>query len=84
MYVIFLYYASFSVENIISAHINENDIRGTIQFKKAASADIVTVVGFINSLRNETGENVSWNIRQLPVDYATLDDRCSNQNLGPM
>ncbi|XP_065226507.1 uncharacterized protein Rsod [Planococcus citri] len=81
-----LYFVPFTsaVENIILAHIDENDLRGIIQFKKSPSEDIVTVTGFIKSLSNGTSENVSWNIRQLPVDYTIFDDRCSNQNLGPI
>lgn len=70
--------------NSLTAYISENNLHGEIYFQHSAEEDIVTVTAFIKTLTTETVENVSWNIRQLPVDYTTLNQRCTNNALGPM
>lgn len=70
--------------NSLAAYISENNLHGEISFRQSAEEDIITVTALVKSLSPETIATVSWNIRQLPVDYTTLDQRCTNNALGPV
>lgn len=76
--ILFIY---FTDNNVLTAYISENNLHGIIHFNREASDDIVIITGHVKTLETRV-ENVSWSIRQLPVDYTTLEQRCSNEVLG--
>lgn len=71
-----------SGNNSLAAYISENNLHGEIYFRHSAEEDIVIVTAVVRTFTSETLENVSWNIRQLPVDYTALDQRCTDNALG--
>ncbi|KAK9501516.1 hypothetical protein O3M35_012226 [Rhynocoris fuscipes] len=59
----------------LTAHLSENGLHGFITISDDN--------GFINIYTKLTvTEQWSWNIRELPVDYSELNDRCTDRKLG--
>jgi len=60
---------------------SQNQIHGSIFFSQHSSIDDIILISV--SLDN-FGDSLkwSWEIKEFPVDYSILTDRCTEQNLG--
>ncbi|XP_050528218.1 uncharacterized protein LOC126898318 [Daktulosphaira vitifoliae] len=63
------------------ARFSQHQIHGIVIFSQHSSIEDIILISI--SLSNlEESSNWSWEIRELPVDYTILYDRCSDTNLG--
>lgn len=60
---------------------SQNLIHGSISFSQHSSIeDIILISVLLNNFGNPS--QWSWQIKEFPVDYSILSDRCSDKNLG--
>lgn len=72
---LFLISQSLAVE--LTAHISENGLHGFVtMFEDNGAINVYTKLSVVGEW--------SWNIRELPVDYTELNDRCTDRKLGTM
>ncbi|XP_073970681.1 superoxide dismutase family protein Rsod isoform X1 [Rhodnius prolixus] len=70
---LFLISQSLAVE--LTAHISENGLHGFVtMFEDNGAINVYTKLSVVGEW--------SWNIRELPVDYTELNDRCTDRKLG--
>jgi len=59
----------------LTAHFSENGVHGFVAFSQ--DENIVHIVSKLN-----TQSEWNWLVKELPVDYSELEDRCSDRRLG--
>lgn len=60
---------------------SQNLIHGSILFSQHSSIDDIILISV--SLNNfGDSSQWSWHIKEFPVDYTILTDRCTDKNLG--
>lgn len=60
---------------------SQNQIYGTILFSQHSLIDDIILISV--SLNNLGDLSLwSWQVKEFPVDYTMLTDRCTDQNLG--
>ncbi|KAL1137771.1 hypothetical protein AAG570_009467, partial [Ranatra chinensis] len=72
-----IYYIQTSQCIELTAHLSENGVHGSITF----SSDEENV---LISTRLNTDQQWSWSIREFPVIYTELEDRCIDRKLGAL
>jgi len=60
---------------------SQNGIHGSVLFSQHSSIDdIIQISVSLNNFGNPS--QWSWYIKEFPVDYTILNDRCTDQHLG--
>lgn len=65
----------------VYARFNENGIKGTVSIRQTSN-DLIIVTATLYVVDGSNVKQCDWKIRNFPVDYTILEDRCSNNYLG--
>ncbi|XP_014242345.1 uncharacterized protein LOC106662638 [Cimex lectularius] len=73
--LLFLYDSSQSVE--LTAHLSENGLHGFVTFSEESGNIHI-------GMKLDTHSSWKWSVRELPIDYSQLENRCQESRLGPV